>query len=91
MLVFYSLSGWLVLTDLKVVNYGRFLCSLTKLHLPARLSWLLLGIPNWCLFSYFLIYNHDALTLPYCVFLVHYINRDILYPLTMKSTTYMPI
>lgn len=90
-LVGYSISGWIVLTDIKLVNYGRFLCSISKIHAPARISWLMLGIPNWLLFIYFLLYKRLSLSLPYGLFLVHYIHRDIIYPLTMKSTTSMPI
>lgn len=48
-------------------------------------------MPNLLWAAYFLLYSHHQLTLPYVLFILHYINRDIIYPWRMKSVTKVPL
>ena len=40
---------------------------------------------------YFLVILGDTISLPYVLFILHYINRGILYPLTIKTQTKFPV
>lgn len=86
----YSALGWLVLTGIKL-NYGRLSNSIAKVYLSPKIGWFLFEIPNLIWAAYFLLYLGNSLTLPYLLFIIHYINRDIIYPLRLKSTTKVPL
>ena len=86
----YSIFGWLVLTNIKL-NYGRLKNSLLSIDIPPRLSWFLFELPNLIWVIYFLFFRKDTLTLSYSLFIIHYINRDIIYPLRLKSPTALPL
>ena len=86
----YSAMGWLVLTGIKL-NYGRLSNSIAKVYLSPKIGWFIFEIPNLIWVCYFLFYIGDSITLPYVLFIIHYINRDIIYPLRLKSTTKVPL
>lgn len=88
--IFYTLVGWLVPLGIKI-GYGRLKNSLIKIYLNPKLAWFLFEVPNLIWAVYFLFVSGDHLTLAYGLFILHYINRDIIYPLTMKSTNKVPI
>jgi hypothetical protein len=86
----YSALGWLVLTGIKI-NYGRLSASLSKVYVSPRIGWFLFEIPNLLWAAYFLLWKGDAPSLPYLLFIMHYLNRDILYPLRLQSVTKVPL
>jgi hypothetical protein len=86
----YTVMGWLVLTGIKI-GYGRMSNSFAKVYLSPKIGWFVFEIPNLLWACYFLFYLGDKLTLPYVLFIIHYINRDIIYPLRLKSTTKVPL
>lgn len=90
MLVAYSIAGWFALAKSKV-NYGRFLSSISGVHVAPKTAWLLLGGPEWLLAFYFLAWRADGVSLAYGLFQLHYVHRDIIYPLSMKTSTPMPL
>jgi 3-oxo-5-alpha-steroid 4-dehydrogenase 1 len=51
----------------------------------------LFEVPNLFWAAYFLFYHRDSLTLAFFLFIIHYINRDIIYPLRLKTSTKVPI
>lgn len=90
MVVGYSILGWLVLTGIKI-NYGRLSNSMAKIYFSPRIGWFVFEVPNLVWACYFLFYLQNPLTVPYFLFIAHYINRDIIYPLRLKSTTKVPL
>jgi hypothetical protein len=88
--VAYILAGWLVPLGIKI-NYGRLKGSLFAFEFPPRLAWVLMELPNLAWIFYFLAIKGDKLGLGYLLFAVHYINRTIIYPLTLKSKNTIPI
>ena len=86
----YTALGWLVLTGIKL-NYGRLSSSISKIYLSPKIGWFIFEIPNLIWACYFLFYLGNSITLPYILFIIHYINRDIIYPLRLKSTTKLPL
>lgn len=77
--------------------YGRYSKDGWGVMLPAQLAWFLMESPNlWT--SYIVISNAPASALMstpnkllLCCFLLHYINRSIVYPLRMGQATPMPL
>lgn len=88
--LFYSVAGWLVLTNIKI-NYGRLKYSLASIYIDPKLGWFLFEVPNLLWALYFLLFKGATLSLALSLFILHYINRDILYPLRLKSTTQVPL
>lgn len=86
----YTISGWLVPLGIKI-NYGRIKGTLFKFEFPPKIGWLLMEIPNLIWAGYFIFVVGDRVGLGYMLFLVHYINRTLIYPLTLKTTNKMPI
>jgi len=48
-------------------------------------------VPNLIWAAYFLLIKGDGLSLAFALFIMHYLNRDIVYPLRMKSSTSIPL
>lgn len=87
----YTLFGWLVPLGIKL-NYGRLKNSLSKIDFEPKIAWFLFEVPNLIWAGYFLFVKNDALTFGYLLFILHYINRDIIYPFfLLKSTTKVPL
>ena len=86
----YALFGWLIPLGIKI-NYGRLKNSLTSWDLDPKLAWFLFEVPNLIWAVYFLFIKGDTLSLGYGLFIIHYINRDIIYPLRLKTTTKVPL
>lgn len=86
----YSIVGWLVLTGIKI-NYGRLQSSLANIYFSPKFGWFFFEVPNLLWAAYFLFFLSNKLTLPYVLFILHYINRDIIYPWRLKSTTKVPL
>ena len=86
----YSLFGWLIPLGVKI-NYGRLKDSLSKLDLPPKLSWFFMEIPNLLWVLYFIFIIGDSLSWGYCLFIIHYINRTIIYPLRLNTNTPLPL
>lgn len=86
----FSIFGWLVLAGIKL-NYGRLSSSLAKIYFSPRIGWFIFEVPNLVWAAYFLLWRGDSLTLSYSLFIIHYLNRDIVYPLRLKSTTKVPL
>lgn len=86
----YSILGWLVLTGIKI-NYGRLSNSLTSIYFSPRIGWFIFQVPNLLWAGYFLFYLQNPITVPYLLFILHYVNRDIIYPLRLKSNTKVPL
>lgn len=86
----YSLFGWLIPLGIKI-NYGRLKDSLSKLDLPPKLSWFFMEIPNLLWVLYFIFIIGDSLSWGYCLFIIHYINRTIIYPLRLNTNTPLPL
>lgn len=72
------------------IGYGRLKNSLFKFELNPRLAWFLFEVPNLIWAVYFLLVCQNKLTFGYSLFILHYINRDIIYPLRMKTTNKVP-
>lgn len=89
-IIAYTLFGWLVAVGIKI-GYGRLKNRWLKLEFPPRISWFLFEVPNLIWAAYFLFYLGDSLSAGYILFIIHYINRDIIYPLRMKTTNKVPI
>ena len=88
--LFWTASGWLVTLGVKI-NYGRLKNSVTKLEFNPKLAWFLFEVPNLLWALYFLIIEGDSLSVGYALFIIHYINRDIVYPLRLKTQTKVPL
>lgn len=86
----YALLGWLVLTGIKI-NYGRLSHSLSSIYVDPRFGWFFFEVPNLLWAYYFIVHQQVALSLAYLLFIVHYINRDIVYPLSLKTNTKVPL
>jgi len=86
----YSILGWLVLTGIKI-NYGRLSHSFLSIQVDPRFGWFFFEVPNLLWACYFIFVKGEGVTLPYLLFIVHYINRDIIYPLSLKTTTQVPL
>lgn len=86
----YSILGWLVLTGIKI-NYGRLSHSFLSIQVDPRFGWFFFEVPNLLWACYFIFLKGEGVTLPYLLFIVHYINRDIIYPLSLKTTTKVPL
>jgi hypothetical protein len=88
--VAYTVLGWLVLTGIKI-NYGRLKNSLSSVYVDPKIGWFLFEVPNLVWAFYFIYIQDSAMSFAYFLFIVHYINRDIIYPLSLKSTTQVPL
>lgn len=86
----YTLAGWLVPLGIKI-GYGRLKNSTLSLELPPKLAWFLFEVPNLIWAVYFILIRGDQLSLGYGLFIVHYINRCIIYPLSLKTTNKVPL
>lgn len=86
----YTLAGWLVPLGIKI-GYGRLKNSILSLDLPPKLAWFLFEVPNLVWAFYFILVRGDQLSLGYGLFIVHYINRCIIYPLGLKTTNRVPL
>lgn len=86
----YSALGWLVLTGIKI-NYGRLSSSFSSIYINPKLGWFVFEVPNLIWAFYFIFIQGDSLSLAYVLFIIHYINRDIIYPLSLKSATTVPL
>ena len=86
----YSILGWLVLTSIKI-NYGRLSHSFLAIEVDPRFGWFFFEVPNLLWACYFIFVRGEGVTLPYLLFILHYINRDIIYPLSLKTTTQVPL
>ena len=89
LVVFYTIFGWLVLTGIKI-NYGRLKQSLSSIYINPKFGWFFFEVPN-LLWAVYFFTQGASLSLAYLLFIVHYINRDIIYPLSLKSTTQVPL
>jgi 3-oxo-5-alpha-steroid 4-dehydrogenase 1 len=88
--IIFTIVGWLVPLGIKI-GYGRLKNSLFKLQVQPKLAWFLFEVPNLIWALYFIVYCNDSISLGYGLFIIHYINRDIIYPLRMKTTNPVPI
>lgn len=79
-----------MLTGIKI-NYGRLQSSFAKIYFDPKFGWFFFEVPNLLWAAYFLFFMDNKLTLPYVLFIVHYINRDIIYPWRLKSNTKVPL
>jgi hypothetical protein len=79
-----------VLTGIKI-NYGRLSHSISSIHINPRFGWFFFEVPNLLWAFYFLFIKDSPLTLAYGLFIIHYVNRDIIYPLSLKTTTKVPL
>ena len=86
----YAILGWLVLFGVKL-NYGRLSHSIAKVYIDPRWGWFIFEVPNLLWAAYFLFYEGVSLSMGYTLFIAHYINRDIIYPLSLKSHTKVPL
>jgi hypothetical protein len=84
-----SILGWIVLTGIKI-GYGRLKDSISKIEFSPKIGWFIFEVPNLIWALYFLFYLGDSLTISYTLFIIHYINRAIIYPLRLKSKTPVP-
>jgi hypothetical protein len=85
----YSAFGWLTLTGIKL-NYGRLSNSFMNVYLNPKFAWFLFEIPNLLWAAYFIFYKQQTLSYGFVLFIIHYINRDLIYPLSLKTTTKVP-
>lgn len=85
----YALFGWLTLTGIKI-NYGRLSNSFVKIYINPKIAWFIFEVPNLLWACYFLFIKLTPLSFGYLLFILHYINRDIIYPLSLKTTTSVP-
>ena len=88
--LFFTAFGWLVPLGVKI-GYGRLKNSFVKFEVEPRLAWFLFEVPNLIWAFYFLVIRQDKLTLGYGLFILHYINRDIIYPLRLKTKNKVPL
>jgi hypothetical protein len=61
-----------------------------NLYLNPKFAWFLFEIPNLLWATYFILYKGHPLSFGFLLFIIHYINRDIIYPLSLKTTTKVP-
>jgi 3-oxo-5-alpha-steroid 4-dehydrogenase 1 len=85
----YSVLGWLILTGIKI-NYGRLSNSFAGIYINPKFGWFFFEIPNLLWAAYFYYLQHP-IGFAYSLFILHYINRDIIYPLRLKSNTKVPL
>ena len=86
----FTINGWLIALGIRL-NYGRLKNSVTKLEINPKIAWFLFEVPNLLWAFYFLFIKGNSLSFPYLLFIAHYINRDIIYPLRLKTTTKVPL
>jgi protein-S-isoprenylcysteine O-methyltransferase Ste14 len=86
-----SLASWLNSRVIKIINYGRLKGSLFPFEFPPRIAWCLMELPNLIAVFYFTAVEGDGLGLGLALFLLHYLNRTIIYPLTLRTTTKIPV
>ena len=86
-IIIFSLSSWAQL--LGFMAFGR--STFSRFQLPSRLSWFIMESPNLLWVFYFAYNNEFQLNLPMFLFMIHYLNRTIVYPLRSKSDSQMPI
>jgi len=82
--------GWTVLLGTPIY-YGRLSRSFSKVQFDPKLAWFLFEVPNLLWALYFLVFKNASVSLGLLLFVVHYFNRDILYPLSLKTTTKVPL
>ena len=87
LLVIYALASWMQLLGYSA--YGR--TSSNKLALPNKISWFLMESPNLFWIYYFAKTHSFQLNLPMFLFMIHYINRTIIYPLRSTSHSKMAV
>ena len=85
----YTAFGWLTLTGIKL-NYGRLSNSLMNFYLNPKFAWFFFEIPNLLWAAYFILYKGQPVSFGFLLFIIHYINRDLIYPLSLKTTTKVP-
>ncbi|CAD8116194.1 unnamed protein product [Paramecium sonneborni] len=79
----FSFAAWTA--DLLKIGYGKHLSHYMKLTLPSKLGWILYECPNLIWFIYFLSdIKFDLNSLPIILFVTHYFNRVIIYPLRLS-------
>lgn len=90
-IVVIALFGWLpLILDLKLINYGKLLSPFRKAFLlPANYAWFIFEFPNILFSLYFMAkgnYNFNSVNfILFLMFLVHYIHRDLIYPLKISG------
>ena len=89
-IVAYTIFGWLVPLGVNI-GYGRVKGSILKVQFDPKISWFLFEVANLIWAIYFIFVQGDSLSLGYILFIIHYINRDIIYPLRMKTTNKVPL
>lgn len=84
------IGGWTVLFGTPVY-YGRLSSSISKILIEPKLAWFLFEVPNLIWVTYFALYRDMPFSVGILLFTIHYINRDIIYPLSLKTTTKVPL
>jgi 3-oxo-5-alpha-steroid 4-dehydrogenase 1 len=87
----FTCVSWLSARVIKVINYGRLKGSLFAIEFPPRIAWCLMELPNLFWVVYFTVGEGIPLGLGYCLFLLHYLNRTLIYPFTLKTSTKLPV
>ena len=88
--LFNMVFGWSVLLGTPIY-YGRLSGSISKVLFNPKLAWFLFEVPNLIWVLYFFLFRDASVSLGLLLFVIHYINRDILYPLSLKTTTKVPL
>lgn len=86
----FAIAGWLFPFN-SPINYGKLKKSVSNIEIGPRLNWFLMELPNLIWAFYFVFVKGNPITIGYALFILHYINRDIVYPLMMKTNTKVPI
>lgn len=87
----WLLSGLIIFGLLFKITapYGKFISNKWGALVNNRLGWIVMEAPPLLLFSYFFFTGHNYTNLVcmilYLIWMMHYINRDLIYPYRIKT------
>ncbi len=87
----WLLSGLLIFGILFKVTapYGKFISNKWGAMINNRLGWIIMESPPLLLFSFFFFMGHNYTNLVclsiYLLWMIHYINRDLIFPFRIKT------
>lgn len=86
-LIIFSISSWFQLTGFMAFGRDTF----SRFQTPSRITWFFMELPNLIWVFYFAYQNNFQINLPMFLFMIHYLNRTIVYPLRSKSNSKIPL
>ena len=92
----YFVIAWIILAIITFISlffikqpYGRHTTSTFGMMIDNRLGWIIMELPSPIVFSYFFLTGKTTITsihyLLFGLYLLHYINRSIIFPLRTRT------